>query len=218
MEIHVKYFAVVRERTGISQEILELPDGADINAAFDAVCARHPEVAPIKQWLRCAVNRSFCTFDMALTHRDELVFIPPVSGGSDAIVLTTEPLDYQAIRACVASHEHGAIVVFEGVVRNHRDGTTVTTLEYETYEDMARDKLREICARAQDTYGVVAAIHHRHGLMHVSQTAVLIAVGAAHRAEAFDACRQIIEDLKAEVPIWKRETGPDGSVWVGIGP
>ena len=77
--------------------------------------------------------------------------------------------------------------------------------------------MHEIADRARAAHGCHVAIHHRHGLLNVGETAVLIAVGSPHRAEAFAACREVIEALKVEVPIWKKETGPDGSVWVGVG-
>ncbi|MEZ4460048.1 MAG: molybdopterin converting factor subunit 1 [bacterium] len=217
MKIQLRYFAVLREKTGVGAESITLPDDANVHDAFDAVCALHPDVAPLRNLLRCAVNQAFSDFDHILQDGDEVVFVPPVSGGSGAIQLTTDPLSFDAVRRYVCAPQNGAVLVFDGQVRDHRDGSSVLTLEYETYEEMALRKINEIAERARVAHGCDVAIHHRHGLLHVGESAVLIAVGSPHRAEAFAACREIIEALKVEVPIWKKETGPDGSVWVGVG-
>lgn len=218
MHIQVKYFAILRERTGIKAETVELTHGALVEDLFNALSQKHPTIGELRSSLRAAVNQTFVGFDAPLQDHDEVVFIPPVSGGDGRIRLTENPLDIKTLRELVISPTHGAIVTFEGTVRDHRDGNAVLTLEYETYFDMALKKLAEVASRVEDQFGVQVAIHHRFGLMQVGATAVVIAVGAAHRAEAFDACRAVIEALKVEVPIWKKETGPDGSVWVGVGP
>ena len=162
MKIQLRYFAVLREKTGVSVELIVLPDDSSVNDAFDAVCALHPDVAPLRDLLRCAVNQEFSDFARVLADGDELVFVPPVSGGSGAILLTTEPLNFAAIRSFVCDARHGAVLVFEGQVRDHRDGAAVATLEYETYEDMALRKMHEIADRARAAHGCHVAIHHRH--------------------------------------------------------
>lgn len=218
MKITVRYFAIIRERTGMNHEAIELPTGATVDALFEAIVELHPTVSELKPILRFAVNQQFASAETALTEGDEVVFIPPVSGGNGRILLTTSPLDLMTLRDTVVSPKFGAVVMFEGVVRDHRAGEAVETLEYETYEEMALRQLCKVATEVESEFPVQVGIHHRHGLMNVGDTAVVIAVGSAHRGPAFDACRQVIERLKSEVPIWKKETGPDGSVWVGVGP
>lgn len=218
MKIIVHYFAVLRERTGHKSETFDLAATCRVEDVFEEMVRRHPSTAALRPALRAAVNQTFVAYDTPLQDGDEVVFIPPVSGGSGEILLTLAPLDVAAARDMVAASGHGAIVTFEGTVRDHRDGERVTTLEYEVYEAMALKTLAEIARRVELDHGVRVAIHHRYGVMNVGDTAVVIAVGAAHRAEAFEGCRAVIEALKAEVPIWKRETRPDGTVWVGLGP
>src|SRR5690606_31877317 len=113
----------------------------------------------------------------------------------------------------------GGIATFTGNVRRHSRGTTVEHLEYEAYEPMALRVLEQICARIErEIEGSRVAIHHRIGHLVVGETAVVIAASAPHRAEAFAACREAIEALKRDVPIWKREVADDGAVWIGQGP
>ncbi len=218
MKITVRYFAIIRERTALNQQVVDLPMEGNIDDLFDIIMTLHPSVAELKPILRFAVNQQFVGADTVLNDGDEVVLIPPVSGGNGRILLTTAPLDVMTLRDAITSPKFGAIVIFEGVVRNHRAGEQVETLEYETYEEMALRQLCKVATEVENEFPVEVGIHHRHGLMNVGDTAVVIAVGSAHRAPAFDACRQVIERLKADVPIWKKETGPDGSVWVGVGP
>ena len=218
MKITVRYFAIIRERVGANQQIIDLPTGGNVDDLFGVIVKLHPSVAELKPILRFAVNHQFVTGTTALKDGDEVVFIPPVSGGNGRVLLTTSPLDLMTLRNAIISTKFGAVVIFEGVVRDHRAGDVVETLEYETYEEMALRQLCKVAAEVEEEFPVQVGIHHRHGLMNVGDTAVVIAVGSAHRAAAFDACRQVIERLKSDVPIWKKETGPDGSVWVGVGP
>ena len=150
---------------------------------------------------------------------DELAFIPPVSGGSDdpRFAMTTAPLTLDAVIALVERPEAGAVATFTGVVRNHTKERKVVRLEYDAYVPMAERKLRETAEKAEERWPVRVAIHHRHGSLEVGELAVVIAVSSPHRAEAFDACRFVIEELKREVPIWKKEVSPDGEEWIGRG-
>lgn len=219
MEITVRYFAITRELSGLDAEPIALPDGATVAAAWDAVAARHPKLAPLRGHLRLAVNLDFASDERRLEGGDTLALIPPVSGGSGARSwLQQGPLDEEAVRARVERPEAGAVVVFRGVVRNKTGARDVSWLEYEVYPEMAEAKLdairREIEA-AQPACQV--AIAHRYGKLEIGEASVIIAVSSPHRAEAFEACRATIERLKQDVPIWKKEVGPDGSEWVGMG-
>lgn len=130
--------------------------------------------------------------------------------------LTQEPLLTESVIASVAHPEAGAVDVFLGVVRNHAEGRAVSTLEYTAYESMANKELQRIVEKVEAHFqGARCAVHHRLGLLQVGDLAVVCAASTPHRAESFAATRMLIEEVKHSVPIWKRETGPDGIVWVG---
>jgi molybdopterin synthase catalytic subunit len=127
-----------------------------------------------------------------------------------------EPIDLAQVVRSVQAERFGGIDVFLGIVRSQNDGRTVTLLEYEAYGSMAIKQLERIAHGIQHELGDVAlAAIHRIGALEVGDTAVICAAAAVHRAEAFEACRLLIDRIKAEVPIWKREHGPDGPYWVG---
>lgn len=129
--------------------------------------------------------------------------------------LVREPIDIQQVTASIQKPEDGAIVVFDGVVRNHSKNKAVRFLEYEAYESMALKKLEEIGSRAKSEFEIRdVAIVHRLGHMEVGECSVVIAVASAHRGPAFDACRFAIDTIKKIVPIWKKEFYEDGEVWI----
>ena len=131
------------------------------------------------------------------------------------IQLTRTPLDGAALSAAVWHPGAGALVTFEGVVRDTARGKSVRHLEYEAYVEMAEDRLRAIAAAVHDRWGIThVAIAHRLGRLEIGEASVIIVVASPHRAEAFDACRYIIDTLKATVPIWKKEVATDGAEWV----
>lgn len=128
----------------------------------------------------------------------------------------TSPLDVGAATAAVSAPDVGGIDLFLGVVRDHNDGRAVTLLEYHAYVSMAEKEMQRIAEEiAGELPGVRLAALHRIGSLSVGDLAVVCAAGAAHRGEAFEACRRLIDRIKARVPIWKREHGPDGPYWVG---
>jgi molybdopterin synthase catalytic subunit len=131
------------------------------------------------------------------------------------IQLTREPLNRDALIASVADPAVGGIVVFEGVVRNHARGKQIRYLEYDVYPEMAEQQMRMIVAEAQQRWAVEhVAIAHRFGRIEIGEASVIIVVATPHRAEAFEACRYIIDTLKTTVPIWKKEVATDGEEWV----
>ena len=133
-------------------------------------------------------------------------------------LVTTEALDPAALLALVNAPEHGAIVTFQGVARNNFGGRATAFLEYEAYPEMAEAVLRELAAEAQTQFGVGAvAIHHRVGVLHIGETAVLIVVGAPHRQAAFAAAAHLMDRIKQVAPIWKCEHWADGTrEWAGL--
>jgi molybdopterin synthase catalytic subunit len=132
------------------------------------------------------------------------------------VLLTRAALCPHEIVDTVRHPSAGAIVTFEGVVRDHHEGRAVTRLEYEAYDSMARAEMARIADEVETSMvGVRVACGHRIGTLEVGEVAVVCAASAPHREEAFSACRRLIDELKHRVPIWKREHGPDGASWVG---
>ena len=132
----------------------------------------------------------------------------------DVVLLVREPIDFAGLIQSVRADRDGAIVTFDGFVRNESHGRRTLHLEYEAYESMALAKMQEIAAQAHEKYAIHrVAIAHRLGRLEICETSVFIAVSAPHRAAAFDACRFAIDTLKRTVPIWKKEYFADGAVW-----
>jgi molybdopterin synthase catalytic subunit len=220
MRIHVRYFAVVRERLGRGDDEVELPDGADVAAALDALAARHAPLAPLRRYLQVAVNQETVVASHALRDGDELALIPPVAGGARlARIVVDRPPSVDACVDAVRGAGMGGIVTFVGLVRNVSQGRAVSRLEYEAYPEMAEKVFHAICDEIEAQIpGVRLALEHRTGVLAVGDVAVAMAAAAAHRGEAFRACQALIDELKKRAPIWKKETSPDGIHWVGMGP
>ena len=224
MKIRIRYFASFHEITGQSEENWTLSDDATISDVRTQLLARYPRLQPIIERSLCAVNHGYVPADTALHDGDELVFIPPMGGGSPLegvhpmeplIQLTREPLDRNALIAAVSNPTAGGIAIFEGVVRNNARGKQVRYLEYDVYLEMAEQQIRTIVAEAERRWGVEhVAVAHRFGRLEIGEASVIIAVATPHRAEAFEACRYIIDTLKTTVPIWKKEVATNGEEWV----
>lgn len=214
------YFAVFRERLGTDGEALVLVDGATVADAIAALEARHDVVAQLRGRYRIAVNHAMAEPNAPLSEGDELVLIPPVAGGNARhVLLSAEPLSLDRCLAAITGPEVGGICTFTGLVRRQSRGVTVTRLEYEAYGPMAEKVMHELIAEIESEIpGARLAVEHRTGTLAIGDAAVVIAAAAPHRAEAFTACRAMIDRLKDRVPIWKKEFGDDGAVWVGLGP
>ena len=205
MQVRIRLFATLRERAGADSLTLELPDGASVGDALEELRWLTGDLRTV-----LAVNRDYASAETPLQADDELALIPPVSGGAADVTLhvriSSEPLSHDVLLAAVKDPRAGAIVTFLGVTRE------VPALEYEAYAEMAAAKIQEIAAAAVERHGLCAvAVEHRIGTVPLSEPSVVIAVSAPHGAEAFAGAREIIDTLKAEVPIWKREEGE----WVG---
>ena len=220
MRIGVRLFARYREAAGRERLEVELPDGGTVEAAWSAVVDRHPQLSPYRPFTLFAVGNEYVDAGHRLAPSDELCLFPPVSGGSggDVYRVIGEPLSPDAIAAEVDDPTTGGIVIFSGVVRNETGGRPVKFLEYEAHAPMAEAKMREIgeAVRAQWAGVKRVAILHRVGRLEIGESSVLIAVSAAHRQDAFEACRYAIDTLKRTVPVWKKEHFEDGEVWVGL--
>jgi molybdopterin synthase catalytic subunit/molybdopterin converting factor small subunit len=221
VRVRVRLFARYREATGQERLEIEVPEGGTVETAWSAVVGRHPVLSPFRPFTLFAVGHDYVEPDHHLRADDELCLFPPVSGGSDrddVFRVDEQPLSPDAITAEVDDPGAGGIVIFSGVVRNETGGRPVKFLEYEAHAPMAESKLREIGTAIRVRWPGVrrVAILHRVGRLEIGESSVLIAVSAAHRGAAFDACRYAIDTLKQTVPIWKKEHFEDGEVWVGL--
>ena len=221
MRVRVRLFARYREALGRERLEVDLPEGGTVEAAWSAIADRHPELAPYRPFTLFAVGQDYVSPDHRLRPDDELFLFPPVSGGAagaDIYRVVTEPLSPHAIAAEVDDPGAGGIVIFSGVVRNETGGRPVKFLEYEAHAPMAEVKMREIGEAVRVRWPGVrrVAMLHRIGRLEIGEASVLIAVAAAHRADAFEACRYAIDTLKRIVPVWKKEHFEDGEVWVGL--
>ena len=223
MRISVLYFAVFRERLGRDGEALELADRRHASPTRSPRSpTRHAVIASLRGKFRVAVNQDFVDDDHALADGDELALIPPVAGGaSPRRCCTGEPLSLDRCIAAVArSRTWAASSRSPAWCGAHSHGATIDHLEYEAYGAMA---IREMTRAVRRDRGArsparALAVEHRVGRLAVGDVAVVIAAAAPHRAEAFTACRAMIDRLKDRVPIWKKEVGDDGAEWVGLGP
>jgi len=208
MVVHVRLFAMLRERAGRDVLELDLPEGARVSDALQAVDDLAGGLP-----LVLAVNRQYAPPEQPLAPGDELALIPPVSGGATTaavhVALREEALSLDAIVARVRDPRAGAVVTFQGVTRE------VDHLDYEAYLEMAVAAMREIAERALASHGLCAvAVEHRIGTVPLSEPSVVVAVSAPHRGEAFAGGREIIDALKAHAPIWKKEVEGDQERWV----
>jgi MoaE-MoaD fusion protein len=192
MKVTVRLFAVLRERAGRESVELELSDGATVRDAIAAVAAA--DGVPVLM----AVNREVAAEDVVLAPGDELALIPPVSGGA----IHSEPLSVDALIERVRDRRAGAVVTFSGVTRE------VDFLDYEAYTEMAAEQIEVIVTDAIERHGLCrAAADHRVGRVELGEPSVIVAASAPHRDAAFAGAREIIDEIKSRVPIWKREEG-----------
>ena len=219
MKVHVSLFAGLKELVGQRKVTLELPEGATVIQLRDRLSEEYPRVTPFLPTLVCAVDEEYVPSEHLLRDGDEIALIPPVSGGSGEagpFRVTSEPLDPQELTAAVRKDDSGAVVLFSGVARNHSEGRRVLALEYEAYPAMAEKKLREVADEVRARWPLTGiAVLHRTGRLAIGETSLLVAVSAAHRAEAFEACHFAVDRIKQVVPIWKKEIWEDGEgAWV----
>jgi MoaE-MoaD fusion protein len=209
MGIVVKLFAGLRERAGFSERELDgVTRVADVWPALG--------LGDEPPGLLYAVNKEYADRNRELAEGDEVALIPPVSGG--AFLLSEEPLSVEAVVREVETEEAGAVAAFVGTTRLHSRGRTVQHLEYEAYTGMAEKVMAEIAEALKGGYDLSEiAIHHRVGRVGIGETSVVIAVSAPHRHDALAACRDAIDTLKQQVPLWKKEVYEGGEEWIGRG-
>jgi molybdopterin synthase catalytic subunit len=220
MQVRVLFFGAVRDLVGRSNDALTLPEGArlsDLLAHYEAAVPRLKDLLPA---IALSINQEYAPPGAALHDQDEVALLPPVSGGNESrklaarVALVRDRIASDTALTEIKQPEDGAVVVFQGIVRDHTRGRRTLYLDYEAYEPMARRKLEELAKTALAKFDIrEVVLVHRLGRLQHKETSVLIAVASAHRAAAFEACRWLIDTLKKTVPIWKKEYFEDGAVW-----
>jgi MoaE-MoaD fusion protein len=211
VEITVRLFAALREHAGTRQLTLDLQEGATVADAIGALRAGALAGLPEQACFVTAVDREYVEEDEPLSAGAELALVPPVSGGAATdravrkVGITDEPLDVEAARLLVGDPRCGATVVFTGTTRE------VPSLEYEAYEEMALETMARLADEAVRRHGLVAvAVEHRTGSVALGEPSIVVAASAPHRQEAFEGARFLLDQVKANAPIWKREHPEDG--------
>jgi molybdopterin synthase catalytic subunit/molybdopterin converting factor small subunit len=200
MQVSVRLFAGLRERAGAEMVDLELPEGARVADVLQRLDGLTGGVSVVM-----AVNQEYAAVDTELHAGDELALIPPVSGGSVGALhvrVTDEPLTLDPLIERVRDSRAGAIVSFLGITRE------VPELQYEAYAEMAEKEIVKIVERAIERHGLcAAAAEHRVGVVPLTDPSVAVVASAPHRDAAFAGAREMIDEIKARVPIWKKEEG-----------
>lgn len=227
MRVRVLFFGILKDVVGRAEESLEVPAEATLANVFEAYCQRFETLRERRPSILFARNREFATPETGLTENDEIAFLPPVSGGSQSrefriedaeghvFAITREPIDSQQLARRLQRPEDGAVVVFEGIVRDNTKGRATTHLEYECYEPMAIEQMARIGRELATSFeiGRIGMVH-RLGRLEIGEASVAVIATAPHRRAAFEAALEGINRLKREVPIWKKEFFADGAVWV----
>ncbi|MGI4852843.1 MAG: molybdenum cofactor biosynthesis protein [Janthinobacterium lividum] len=218
MRLHILFFSVLQDRFGAEEQLQQFP-GSTVSDVLHYYRAIAPELAGIWAVVAVAVNQRYVNGTKTLADGDEVALLPPVSGGSQGseavrVELVRGRIDTQAITDAIKAGEDGAVTVFDGIVRNNTRGRQTLYLDYTAYEAMALEQMQALAAEAKERFGVRnVAVVHRLGRLEIGETSILIAVASAHRGVTFDACRWLIDTLKKQVPIWKKEVFVDGAVW-----
>ncbi|MDP7620236.1 MAG: molybdenum cofactor biosynthesis protein MoaE [Dehalococcoidia bacterium] len=222
MELRVRLFAVLRDAAGASEVSVEVPVGIDARGLIRELESQHPELADRCEGSLVAVNEEYAEPDATIKLGDTIALIPPVSGGAiserASVGVTEDALDALRIANSLRQPANGALVTFEGIVRDNNLGRRVLFLEYEAYRDMAVRVLKRIADQLTEDHELGdIAIWHRIGHLEIGDTSLVIAVGSPHRLEAFKACSEAVDQVKALVPVWKREVWEGGAEWLGRG-
>lgn len=228
MRIKVLFFGLLKDMVGCAEDHLVVEEGSRLENIFDLYAGRFPKLGEMRSSIVLARNQQFSPLTTAVADGDEVAFLPPVSGGSgrytheivDAaaghfFALTRQPIDARGLAARLLQGKDGALVNFEGVVRDNTKGRHTLYLDYECYEPMAISVMARIGREIAGLHAISRiAIVHRLGRMEIGETSVAVVVAAPHRKPAFAAALEGINRLKHLVPIWKKEYFADGETWV----
>jgi molybdopterin synthase catalytic subunit len=216
MQVRVLFFGVLKDLLSSSGEAVTLPEGTTVAQLMERL--RNGASHPVWAALAVAVNREYAAASAVLHEGDEVALLPP--GGVDGmrvapvVALVRERIDRDALVASLKQPADGAIVVFDGIVRDNTRGRKTLFLDYEAYEEMALAEMRKLAAEALERFAIDrVGVVHRLGRLEIGESSIVIVVTSAHRGAAFDACRWLIDTLKRTVPVWKKEHFADGAVW-----
>jgi len=235
VRVKVLFFGMLKDIVGLAEDHIEVADGARVESVFTRYARDFPRLTDLESSIVLACNHEFCDRSAAVREGDEIAFLPPVSGGSDGsgkcpgrytheirdadtgcfFALTRENIDTPGLARQLLRGEDGAVVDFEGVVRNNTKGRATQFLDYECYEPMAVKMMAEIGREILVAHpiGRIAMVH-RLGRLQIGEASVAVVVTAPHRKPAFEAALEGINRLKRIVPIWKKEHFADGEIWV----
>jgi molybdopterin synthase catalytic subunit len=221
MKVSVHYYAAARELAGCESSMFEFASESMPQAELRmAVIDRFPSLAAFLKRMRLAINGDFVDASQPLHDGDRVDVLPPVAGGAPIVLcrISDQEISLDEVRKAVEHPGAGGICIFHGVVRDHADGKRVSRLDYEAHESLAHKEMKRVLERvAAEHTGVRIAAVHRVGELAIGDVAVCVAASAAHRDDAFTACRKAIDRIKDAVPLWKKEWGPDGEAhWVNL--
>ncbi len=218
---------MLKDIAGRSQEDLDLAENSRLENVFEHYAGRFPRIREMSASIVLAHNRQFSSREAVVSEGDEIALLPPVSGGTGPythrildpeghlFALTRHPIDTGSVRGQILQECDGAVVIFEGVVRDNTKGRKTSYLDYECYEAMAVEVMARIGREIAASFPISRiALVHRLGRMEINEASVVVIATAPHRKPAFDAALEGINRLKRTVPIWKKEYFADGEVWV----
>jgi MoaE-MoaD fusion protein len=222
VQVRVLFFGLLTDVVGRRSDTVSLPDGSTLKDLLAHYQSNFPGLAGFASSLAVSLNQNYAPLSASLREGDEVALLPPVSGGTGGVAPAEAPM-VKIVRERIVPHdivpklerpEDGAVVIFDGIVRDHSRGRRTLYLDYDAYEEMALKQMQSLAAEALQKFKVRnLALVHRLGRLQIGESSVFIAVFSAHRAAAFDACRWLIDTLKKTVPIWKKEYFEDGAVW-----
>jgi MoaE-MoaD fusion protein len=220
MQVRVLFFGALREMIGNAAETITVPDGAHVSNLLERYSEQIPKLKELLPSVAVAVNQEYSSKSAALRDGDEIALLPPVSGGADVPIrgcyseLVRNKIDASGLMQSMKAPSDGAVIVFEGVVRDNTRGRRTKYLDYHAYEEMAVKQMDALVEQALGDFKIdQARIIHRLGKMEIGETSVWIGVTSPHRAAGYEASRFLIDTLKKRVPIWKKEYFEDGAVW-----
>ena len=218
MNVWVQLYASLAEAAGTRRvDLSDLPEPATAGDLGEAVFRLYPQLRALRESIIYAVNAEYVESDYPVRAGDDVVLIPPVSGGEGDphFRISADPLNVQALHDLVLRPQAGAVSLFVGVVRNNNLGRDVDHLEYDAYPAMAGKVMQQIAEEVRRRWDVTeVAMHHRTGRLEIGEASVAIAVSSPHRAQSIEACHYAIDRLKQIVPIWKKEVWSDGEHWI----
>lgn len=238
MRVTVLFFGLLKDITGLPEESLELPAGSNTGTVFEHYASQYPRLRGMAGSIALARNQEFCGLKDVLEDGDEIALMPPVSGGAGAgagaqsgergsrwiasaaeergfYALTEKPIETRGLVRRLLDRASGAVITFEGVVRDNSGGRKTRYLDYECYRPMALRQMRQLGNEMLERHDIRAiAVVHRLGRLAIGEASVAIVVVSAHRRAAYDASLEAIDRLKRRVPVWKKEYFEDGEVWV----